>query len=47
MSIDPFREMRNSRDFEVKTLWDARDQEMEHGIGRVSSASDHSVLGNK
>lgn len=48
MSIDPFWGMRSSRGiFEVRTLWDAWDQEMEHGMERMSSASEFSVLGNR
>jgi hypothetical protein len=48
MSIDPFWETRSSRRiFEVKTLWDVWDQEMEHGMEKVSLASEVSVLGNK
>jgi hypothetical protein len=48
MSIDPFWETRSSRGiFEVKTLWDVWDQEMEHGMEKVSLASEISVLGNK
>jgi hypothetical protein len=48
MSTDPFWGTRSSRGiFEVKTLWDAWDQEMGHRMEKASLASEFSLLGNK